>query len=107
MLQKKNFIISETEGKNFSYKSGDFNKIHLDKKYGYNSIFGKTICHGALVIIKFLKFSKLNIKKNSLEINFLKPFFYNKKIKIFKKKRKNFFIIYLLRMDKKNALLIL
>ena len=105
MLQKKNFIISETEGKNFSYKSGDFNKIHLDKKYGYNSIFGKTICHGALVIIKFLKFSKLNIKKNSLEINFLKPFFYNKKIKIFKKKKKKFFY-YILTQDGQKKCLI-
>ena len=91
MLQKKKLIISETEGRNFSYKSGDFNKIHFDRKYGYNSIFGRTICHGALVILKFLKISKLNIKKNPLEINFLKPFFYNKVIKILKIEKKNFF----------------
>ena len=38
---KKKFIITQSEGKNFSSESGDNNKIHIDHNYAYNSIFGK------------------------------------------------------------------
>ena len=52
------FIINNQQGKRFSKLSGDYNKIHLDKKYGYNSQFGENIVHGSLVIIKILSILK-------------------------------------------------
>ena len=81
--------ITENEGINYSRISGDKNKIHTDNITGYNSHYGTKICHGTLLIIKFL--DKINlkslIKDNSLNINIkLKKFFlYNHKIQIKKK----------------------
>ena len=77
MIKKKNKI-SKYEGIRFSKISGDYNKIHINEISGYNSIFGSTICHGALVILKFIK--KIDIKKKKLlniNVKFYKPFFYN------------------------------
>ena len=54
--------ISEKQGANYSKDSGDKNKIHIDKIYGYNSIFGKNIVHGTLIISKFLKLIGLKKK---------------------------------------------
>ncbi len=86
-----NFKINYKEGKSFANISGDNNPIHLKDKEGHNSIFGEKICHGCLVLIKFLK--KINIeqvinKKNqySFKIIFYKHFSYDKRIEIFKKK---------------------
>ena len=45
--------INEKQGKNYAKDSGDKSKIHIDKIYGYNSIFGKNIVHGTLIISKF------------------------------------------------------
>ena len=59
---KRSFFISYLEGKKFSKISGDNNKIHLNKKIGYNSIFGENICHGALLIIKTVQ-SYFNYKR--------------------------------------------
>ncbi len=47
--------IKEKQGANYAKDSGDKNKIHVDKIYGYNSIFGRNIVHGTLIISKFLK----------------------------------------------------
>jgi hypothetical protein len=38
-----NFTITENEGVKYSKISGDYNKIHIDEKTGYNSIFGEKI----------------------------------------------------------------
>ena len=38
-----NFKIIENEGLKYSKISGDYNKIHIDEKTGYNSIFGEKI----------------------------------------------------------------
>ena len=90
-----NFNINISEGINFSKKSGDFNKIHLKEIEGYNSIFGEIICHGCLVIEKFL--NKINFLHNtnknifSVQIIFKKHFSYNKKILI--KKNRNKYIL--------------
>ena len=90
-LNKKKFIINFLDGIKFSKKSKDTNPIHIDKIYGYNSIFGENILHGVLTII-FLKTIRLkkNIKINKIEIKFLKPARYDKfiKIKCEKKKKK-------------------
>ena len=70
--------INEKQGKNYAKDSGDKNKIHIDKIYGYNSIFGKNIVHGTLIISKFLKL--INLKKKNfflIEIDFREPFYYN------------------------------
>ena len=40
------FIISKSSGLSFSKKTGDFNKIHIDENYSYNSFYGEMICHG-------------------------------------------------------------
>ena len=42
-LKYFSFKITELMGKKYFKKSGDFNKIHLYDKIGYNSIFGQKI----------------------------------------------------------------
>ena len=81
--------ISEKEGLKYSKESGDINKIHLEKITGYNSIYGKKICHGTLVFLKYLdftnKFKKISkLSEYSLKINYLKAFKYNETIYISK-----------------------
>ena len=81
--------ISEKEGLKYSKESGDINKIHLEKITGYNSIYGKKICHGTLVFLKYLdftnKFKKISkLSEYSLKINYLKAFKYNENIYISK-----------------------
>ena len=61
-----NFTITENEGLKYSKISGDYNKIHIDEKTGYNSIFGEKICHGTLVITKIFKLINLEILKTEL-----------------------------------------
>ena len=83
--------INEKQGANYSKDSGDKNKIHIDKIYGYNSIFGKNIVHGTLIISKFLKLIGLK-KKNFflVDADFREPFYYNLKIFVISKKHKSF-----------------
>ena len=87
--------ISPLQGKSFSKISGDINQIHLKDISGYNSIFGEKICHGCLIISKFLNKINLlnNISKNifSVQVIFKKHFSYNKKIII--KKNRNKYIL--------------
>ena len=79
-------------------KSKDFNPIHINKIYGYNSIFGQNVIHGVLIIISF--FNKAVIQKkygvDELYIKFLKPAVYNSKLIISQiaKKNKPFFFQY-------------
>ena len=85
------FSISEKEGKNFAKLSGDKNKIHLDELYGYNSAFNSKICHGCLILIKFLKLigiEKLVSKYENynISINFIRHFIYKNEISVVKKK---------------------
>ena len=85
------FKITENEGLKYSKISGDYNKIHIDEKTGYNSIFGEKICHGTLVITKIFKFINLekiikNQKKFCIDIKFFKYLKYYCEISIIKKK---------------------
>ena len=86
-MKKIYLKISKKDGLNYSKVSGDKNKIHIDKRYGYNSIYGETICHGTNIINKF--FHKINfyhkIRSNNfnVSIDFLKYASYEKKIIIF------------------------
>ena len=92
-----NFKITENEGLKYSKISGDYNKIHIDEKIAYNSIFGEKICHGTLVIKKIFKLINLekiikNQKKFSIDINFFNHFKYYCEISI--KKKKNIYHIF-------------
>ena len=65
-----NFLIKKKDGIKYSKTSKDNNKIHINEKYGYNSIFGECIVHGTHLISKFLKkykMTKHNFKKRSKE----------------------------------------
>ena len=97
-----NFKITENEGLKYSKISGDYNKIHIDEKTGYNSIFGEKICHGTLVITKIFKLINLkkiikNQKKFSIDIKFFKHLKYYCEISIIKKK---IFIIFFKKIKK-------
>ena len=94
-IKKKKFNIRFLEGKKFSKKSKDFNPIHINKIYGYNSIFGQNIVHGALTVVFFLKrtfFSK-KFEITYIKINFIKPVEYDNYIfiKCVKKNKQNLF----------------
>lgn len=94
MLQKKisgskknTFLVTDRQGIQFSKISKDKNSIHTNDLVGYNSLFGKKICHGGLIFINILK--KLDLSKfKSKKIVFKAPFFYNSKIFIRKKGKK-------------------
>ena len=89
--EKNNFFSITKKGIKYSQKSEDNNRIHIDSKYGYNSLFGKNICHGTLVILKFLKKIKFNYKQIFyLDLSFKYPFFMMKKFLL---KKKNIIII--------------
>lgn len=81
-MKPKKILIGYKEGIRFAKLSRDFNKIHIDKNYGYNSLFGENIIHGMLAVIIFLKKIKTReiIKSFSLNLNFISPLFYNKNI---------------------------
>jgi hypothetical protein len=91
------FKITEYEGLNYSKVSKDKNKIHTDKLVGYNSIFGKKICHGTLVVSKIFKnkeFTKIisSKKEFNIYINFLDFIEYDKNLLI-KKAKNKFYVI--------------
>ena len=90
-MEISEILINSFQGKLYSQKSGDTNKIHTDEVVGYNSIYGEKICHGCFVFEKFLK--NIKIKNcNQIYMNFEKHFSYNQKIKILKK-NSNFSLI--------------
>tara|TARA_B100000767_G_C19722431_1_gene517902 strand:+ start:241 stop:1515 length:1275 start_codon:yes stop_codon:yes gene_type:complete len=93
------FSISEIDGKNFAKLSGDKNKIHLNNLYGYNSSFNNKICHGCLVLIKFLKLVKLQkiisrFNNYNISINFIRHFNYKDEITIVKEIKNYRYILY-------------
>lgn len=83
-IKNNNFLIRFPDGKKFAKKSRDFNPIHTNKIYGYNSMFGQNIVHGVLIVISFL--SKAVISKkyviDEINIKFLKHAEYDKKLTI-------------------------
>jgi len=68
-MSKKKFKITKDEGIRFSKISGDYNKIHIEEIFGYNSIFGSIICHGALLnqnlpnLLEYLEKNKKAVNK--------------------------------------------
>ena len=73
------FKISKSSGYTFAKKSGDYNKIHINEIYGYNSIYGEIICHGCnifkIAIEKIIQKKLFENKKNQINIFFNKYFF--------------------------------
>tara|TARA_B100000242_G_scaffold183867_1_gene132108 strand:- start:2313 stop:3641 length:1329 start_codon:yes stop_codon:yes gene_type:complete len=101
----KSLSFTVKEGVKYSIFSGDKNKIHIDKKYGYDSIFGENIVHGTFLISKLLRSLNFNEKKTyKLDIEFKDPFFYDKEILIKKKKFKNHTNIFLFQENKKKGI---
>ena len=97
-IKKNNFLIKFSEGIKFAKKSKDFNPIHINKIYGYNSIFGQNIVHGVLLIIFFFNRSVIQKKYgvDEVYIKFLKPAEYDNKLiitQVAKKKQTFFFSI--------------
>ena len=91
------FKITEDEGLSYSKVSKDRNKIHIDKLVGYNSIFGKKICHGTLVVSKILKNKKLkrilsSNKEFNIHFEFLDFIEYNLNLLI-KNNKNKFYVI--------------
>ncbi len=101
MIQKKKFKITEKDGYLFSKKSGDTNKIHLDERYSYNSIFGNKICFGAQILIKIIDILKIDLNKKSyFKISFNQPAYYNEPINLIIFKNKNIKLINLFQFEK-------
>jgi hypothetical protein len=101
---KFKFTVSKQSGKRFAKKSKDYNKIHLNTLEGYNSIYGQTIIHGVNVFLKIIR--KLKIKNfKTTEIQFYKPLYYDKIIKVHFIKRKN--IIYISQENEVKSIIIL
>ncbi len=104
-MKLKKIIIKNKDGQKFSKLSKDFNKIHINKQYGYNSIFGDNIVHGVFAIISFFNTIKPYQKAEyfDLKVNFLYPIFYNKGIFLKKKKHNSNEIQYSLVQNKKET----
>ena len=98
-MSSKSFVIKETDGFNFAKLSGDKNSIHLSKITGYNSIYGYSIPHGVLIILKF--FEKNSFLKNFsyIHIRFNKGFRYNIPIQIEKTINKKLILSYKLSQE--------
>jgi len=60
--------------KKFVKESGDYNKIHINKKFSQNFFFKKPVLHGINVALaalsKFMKNKKKNCRIKKIEINF-------------------------------------
>ena len=98
------FVIKNSDGTKFAKLSGDDNIIHINKTAGYNSMYGCSIVHGVLVILKFLKKIKLIKNYSFITIQFQKGFRYNIEIRIKKIKKNKSKIVYeLIQQNEVNA----
>lgn len=86
LLFKKKFKLKDA--KSYAKKSGDKNKIHIDKDVEKFSNFKKPIIHGCYIIeeiflkIKNIKYFERNLIEN-LQIFFKEPIFVNEEISIY------------------------
>ena len=100
-----NFKINQKDGIDFSAISGDKNKIHLDNEFSKNSIYGKKICHGVLLILYFLKKIKIENKDyNNFFFDFINATSYDKKISVFLTKKNTSKRLYLLKQESETKL---
>jgi hypothetical protein len=92
LIFKKRFSLKDT--KSFAIKSGDKNKIHIDKNVEKFTNYKKPIIHGCYIIQEIIY--KIKKKKffekyliNNLQIFFKEPIFVNEKISVYLLKTKN------------------
>jgi 3-hydroxybutyryl-CoA dehydratase len=76
------FSFSQNDVINFANASGDFNPIHLEKEFGEQSIFKRTIIHGFLGASVFSKVFGTIFPGNGTiylkqDLKFLNPMFVN------------------------------
>ncbi len=79
--------IDESKINEFAKISGDYNPLHIDKKYATKTQFGKIVCHGMLLASFFSKLVGMHLPgKNSLyfsqTLNFQLPCFVGDKVVI-------------------------
>ena len=86
---KKKFTVTITESlvNEFSKLVGDFNPIHIDKKYAQSTKFGNRICHGMLLGSFFSRLVGTKLPgKNALyfsqSLNFKTPCFIGEEITV-------------------------
>lgn len=88
-------LVSESDILQFAELSGDFSPNHVDEEYMKNSMYGKRIAHGALLVGYMSKASSLILEKFPYEdensravslgydrIRFIKPVFINDTITV-------------------------
>ena len=80
-------VITPEDGEIFSELTGDFNPLHLDKKFAQKSQFGKNIVHGmlagslfsALIVVHCPGRSSLYLSQT---LNFKQPIFYGDQLRV-------------------------
>lgn len=71
----------------FANLSGDYNPLHVDEKFGKESIFGKNIVHGMLITSLFSKIVGVHCPGEkslylSQSVEFRKPLFFDEEIEV-------------------------
>lgn len=79
--------IDESKLETFAKLSGDYNPLHMDKKYAQTTSFKKRVCHGMLLVSFFSRLVGMYLPgKNALyfsqTLNFQAPCFVDDKITI-------------------------
>lgn len=77
----------------FSYASGDFNPIHIDKIYARRSMYGQNVVHGINLLLLSLDFFSVNksfFQIINIDVKFLKPVFLNTSFEICILKKSNY-----------------
>ncbi len=99
------FKVDQKDGIKFSNVSGDKNKIHLNNEFSKNSIYGKKICHGVLLILYFLKKIKIeNNGYNNFFFEFINATSYDRKISVFLVKNTKNKRLYLFKQESETKL---
>lgn len=80
-------VITPEDGEIFSELTGDFNPLHLDKKFAQKSQFGKNIVHGMLAGSLFSALIGVHCPgRSSLylsqTLNFKQPIFYGDQLRV-------------------------
>src|SRR3989344_7147880 len=80
-------VITPEDGEIFSELTGDFNPLHLDKKFAQKSQFGKNIVHGMLAGSLFSALVGVHCPgRSSLylsqTLNFKQPIFYGDQLRV-------------------------
>ena len=83
----REYVIDENELMSFSSVSGDYNKLHHEKKFAQKKGFKDIVIHGALVISKLsgilgMEFPGEDCILSSINIKFSQPIYVNERFYI-------------------------